>query len=157
MAMERNQKVKMVTASISVIRLKNLLMKREDLVISKMLPALSAFKMAFLTSGWYFLYFSRALRIKATTASESYFVQGWLKTWIWQLLPQFLTFIPLWMLVNGANIICLPSKNVHLYKIERLWPKNWDCHALLKFKTQKGMAGLFFEQNPLNFWKMCIF
>ena len=82
--------------------------------------------------------------------------QGWLKIWIWQLWPKFVTFIPLWILVNGTNIICLPTKNKQFCKIKRLWLKNWACHAHLKFKIQKGVASLFFEPHPPNFGKICI-
>ena len=82
--------------------------------------------------------------------------QGWLKIWIWQLWPKIETFIPLWILVNGTNIICLPTKNKQFCKIKRLWLKNWACHAHLKFKIQKGVASLFFEPHPPNFGKICI-
>ena len=83
-------------------------------------------------------------------------IQGWLKTWIWQLWPKFVTFIPLWILGNDTIIICLSSKNMQFCKIKRLWLKNWACHAHLKFKIQKGVASLFFEPHPPNFGKICI-
>ena len=82
--------------------------------------------------------------------------QGWLKIWIWQLWPKFVTFIPLWILGNDTNIICLPTKNMQFCKIKRLWLKNWACHAHLKFKIQKGVASSFFEPHPPNFGKICI-
>ena len=82
--------------------------------------------------------------------------QGWLKTWVWQLWPKIITFIPLWILINHTNIIYLSSKSTQFCKIRRLWLKNWACHAHLKFKIQKGVAGSIFEPYPLNFEKMCI-
>ena len=83
-------------------------------------------------------------------------IQGWLKTWIWQLWQKFVTFIPLWILVNDTNIICLPTKNMQFCKIKRLWLKNWACHAHLRFKIQKGVASSFFQPHPPNFGKICI-
>ena len=93
---------------------------------------------------------------KGTVRRQCCSSQGWLKIWIWQLWPKFVTFIPLWILVNGTNIICLPTKNKQFCKIKRLWLKNWACHAHLKFKIQKGVASLFFEPHPPNFGKICI-
>ena len=61
--------------------------------------------------------------------------------WIWQLRPKVITFILLWILTNGTNIICLSSKSMQFCKIQRLWLKNWACHAHLNFKIQKGVEG----------------
>ena len=46
----------------------------------------------------------------------------------------------------------------HTYwsQILRFRLKNWACHAHLKFKIQKGVAGSILESHPLNFEKMCI-
>ena len=81
---------------------------------------------------------------------------GMTQKWIWQLWPKIITFIPLWILINHTNIIYLSSKSTQFCKIRRLWLKNWACHAHLKFKIQKGVAGSIFEPHPLNFEKMCI-
>ena len=70
---------------------------------------------------------------------------GMTQNWIWQLWPKIITFIPLWILINHTNIIYLSSKSMQFCKIRRLWHKNWACHAHLKFKIQKGVAGLFYE------------
>ena len=71
--------------------------------------------------------------------------------WLWTV-----TSIPLWILANDTNIICLPTKNMQFCKIKRLWLKNWACHAHLKFKIQKGVASSFFEPHPPNFGKIRI-
>ena len=52
------------------------------------------------------------------------------------------------------KIICFSIKDQHLTKI---WPKNWGCHALQKFKIELGMAGSIFEQQPPDFGKIHIF
>ena len=82
--------------------------------------------------------------------------QGWLKIWIWQLWQKFVTFIPLWILVNDTNIICLPSKDMQFCKIKRLWLKNWACLAHLKFKIQRSAEGSIFEPHPPKFGKIYI-
>ena len=82
--------------------------------------------------------------------------QGWLKIWIWQLWPKFITFFLLWILINDTNIICLSSKNMQFSKIRRLWLKNCVCHAPLKFQLQRGVADTIFEPHPPNFEKICI-
>ena len=32
-----------------------------------------------------------------------------------------------------------------------MWLKNWVCHTHLKFKIEKGMAGISYEPHPHNF------
>ena len=83
--------------------------------------------------------------------------QGWLKKWIWQWQAKFLSQIPSLISKNDTNIISLFVKNKQFCKLRRLWLKNWACHAHLKFKFQKGVAGTIFEPHLWNFGKICIF
>ena len=86
----------------------------------------------------------------------SYSYPGMTQTWIWQLWPKFITFFPLWILINDTNIICLSSKNTQFFKIRRVWLKNCVYHAPLKLKLQRGVADTIFEPHPPNFEKICI-
>ena len=88
--------------------------------------------------------------------SKSYGNTGMTQTWIWQLWPKFITFFPLWILINDTNIICLSSKNTQFFKIRRVWLKNCVCHAPLKLKLQKGVADTIFEPKHPNFGKLHI-
>ena len=96
------------------------------------------------------------LHKQRTTAVCMYDEPGMTQTWIWQLWPKFITFFPLWILINDTNIICLSSKNMQFSKIRRLWLKNWACHAPLNLKLQRGVADSIFEPHPPNFEKICI-
>ena len=70
--------------------------------------------------------------------------QGWLKIWIWQRLTKFLSRTPSWISKNGTNIIQRSIKNTYFSKASYVWLKNCACHAHLKFKFQKGVAGTIF-------------
>ena len=83
---------------------------------------------------------------------------GMTQTWIWQLRPKFITFFPLWILINDTNIIYFSSKNMKLSKIRRLWLKNWACCAMpiwsLKFK--RVWKAQFLSHTLLILKKICI-
>ena len=83
--------------------------------------------------------------------------QGWLKKWIWQWQAKFLSQIPSLISKNDTNIISLFVKNKQFCKLRRLWLKNSACHAHLKFKFQKGVAGTIFEPHLWNFGNGSLF
>ena len=57
---------------------------------------------------------------------------------------------------NGTNIIWRSIKNTYFSKVSKVWVKNCACHAHLKFRFQKGVAGTIFEPHLWNFGKICI-
>ena len=99
---------------------------------------------------------SNRLKTKVLKTNDLETSPGMTQTWIWQLWPKFITFFPLWILINDTNIICLSSKNTQFFKIRRVWLKNCVCHAPLKFQLQRGVADTIFEPHPPNFEKICI-
>ena len=65
--------------------------------------------------------------------------------------------IPLDLAKHGFSIIWRSSKNMNFPKIWRLWLKNCARHAHFNFELLKGVAVLFFEICPWNFYHLWIF
>ena len=71
--------------------------------------------------------------------------QGLLKNWIGRLLRFFGNLKPVRISKNDTSIICLSLRNTLVFKLTRMWLKNWACHAHFNFEIQFVINRSIFE------------